>query len=84
VKKLENYDLIILLMAVALTCFGVVMVYSASSIMAAKKYHDSFYFLKRQGIYAVLGFTGMLVRLYESYPVATDVGHLPVSINRGA
>ena len=55
-KKAEGCDLVILLMAAALTCFGVVMVYSASSVMAAKKFHDSFFYLKRQGIYAILGF----------------------------
>jgi cell division protein FtsW len=59
-KKLENYDLVIMLMAIALTCFGVVMVYSASSVMADKRYHDGFYFLKRQGLFAVGGFTIML------------------------
>jgi len=47
-SRSEGYDLIIVLMVVALTCFGIVMVYSSSSIMAAKKYHDEFYFLKRQ------------------------------------
>ena len=59
-KKLENYDLVIMLMAIALTCFGVVMVYSASSVMADKRYHDGFYFLKRQGLFAVGGFAIML------------------------
>lgn len=59
-KKLEEYDLIIMLMAIALTCFGVVMVYSASSVMAAAKYHDGFYFLKRQGIFALAGFSIMV------------------------
>jgi len=49
-KRMEGYDLVILLMAVALTCFGVVMVYSASSVMATKKFHDGFFFLKRQGL----------------------------------
>jgi cell division protein FtsW len=58
-KKAEGYDLIIVLMVVALTCFGVVMVYSASSVMATKKFHDGFYFLKRQGIYAIIGFGAM-------------------------
>ncbi|HEX9079932.1 MAG TPA: FtsW/RodA/SpoVE family cell cycle protein, partial [Desulfuromonadaceae bacterium] len=67
VKRLEGYDLVILLMAVALTCFGVVMVYSASSIMAVKKFHDGFYFLKRQGIYALLGFTGMGIAMATDY-----------------
>lgn len=28
---------------------------------------------------AVMGFTGMLVRWYESYLIGTDVGHIPVS-----
>jgi cell division protein FtsW len=59
-KKLEEYDLVIMLMAIALTCFGVVMVYSSSNIMAAKRFHDGFFFLKRQGIFAVVGFALML------------------------
>src|SRR5512137_2717775 len=59
-KKLENYDLMIMLMAIALTCFGVVMVYSSSNIMAAKRFHDGFFFLKRQGLFAVVGFALML------------------------
>lgn len=66
-KRLEGYDLIILLMAVALTCFGVVMVYSASSVMAAKKYHDGFFFLKRQGLYALLGFGVMAFVMTVDY-----------------
>jgi cell division protein FtsW len=32
------------------------MVYSSSSIMAAKRFGDGLYFLKRQGLYAVVGF----------------------------
>ncbi len=68
-KDLEKYDLIILLMAVALTCFGIVMVYSTSSVMAAKKYHDGFYFLKRQGIYACIGFGIMLCAMRFDYQI---------------
>jgi cell division protein FtsW len=59
--------MVILLMAVALTCFGVVMVYSASSVMAVKKFHDGFYFLKRQGIYALLGLGVMTVAMLIDY-----------------
>src|SRR5689334_13596449 len=66
-KKLEEYDLIIMLMAIALTCFGVVMVYSASSVMAAKRFHDGFFFLKRQGLFAVLGFAIMLAVMQIDY-----------------
>lgn len=67
VKAIERYDLVILLMAVALTCFGVVMVYSSSSVMATKKFHDGFYFLKRQGIYALLGFGVMTLAMRFDY-----------------
>jgi len=67
VKRIEGYDLIILLMTVALTCFGIVMVYSASSVMAAKKFNDGFYFLKRQGIFALLGFALMAIAMRIDY-----------------
>jgi cell division protein FtsW len=66
-KKLEGYDLIILTMVVVLTCFGVVMVYSASSIMAEKRFHDSFFFLKRQGLYAIAGFIVMYAAMRTDY-----------------
>ena len=66
-KKLEEYDLVIMLMAIALTCFGVVMVYSASSVMADKRFHDGFFFLKRQGLFALLGFALMLGTMRINY-----------------
>lgn len=66
-KRIEGYDIIILLMTVALTCFGIVMVYSASSIMAAKRFHDGFYFLKRQGIFALIGFGVMFFAMRIDY-----------------
>jgi cell division protein FtsW len=69
VKRLEGFDIIVLLMVVILTCFGVVMVYSASSVMAAKKFNDGFYFLKRQSVYAIIGFTGMAIAMHIDYHV---------------
>ncbi len=54
--RLADYDLVLLLMVVALTSFGIVMVYSASSVMAAKNFHDGAYFLKRQAMFALAGF----------------------------
>lgn len=68
-KKLEGYDMIVLMMAVILTCFGVVMVYSASSVMAAKRFHDGFFFLKRQSLYALIGFIGMGLAMHVDYHV---------------
>jgi cell division protein FtsW len=36
-------------------CLGIVMIYSASSIYAWERYHDSFFFLKRQVIFLLIG-----------------------------
>jgi len=55
----QGTDHSILLLAVCLTCLGVVMVFSSSSIMAVREYSDSLHFLKRQGGYAVVGFAMM-------------------------
>ncbi|GFO59747.1 putative lipid II flippase FtsW [Geomonas silvestris] len=68
-KRVEGFDIIVLVMAVILTCFGVVMVYSASSVMAAKKFHDGFYFLKRQSLFALIGFIGMGILMQIDYHV---------------
>jgi len=63
----RKWDQTILLLAVTLTCFGVVMVYSSSSIMAAKRFSDGFYFLKRQGIFAVVGIGLMFLAMQVDY-----------------
>jgi len=63
----RDVDTTVLLLAVALTCIGVVMVYSSSAIMAAEKYNDGFYFLKRQLVFTLLGFALMAGATYFNY-----------------
>jgi cell division protein FtsW len=46
-----------------------VMVYSSSNIMAAKRFNDGFFFLKRQGLFSVLGFALMLGAMRVDYHV---------------
>jgi cell division protein FtsW len=48
-------DLPLFGVVVSLVCVGVVMVYSASAIVAADRFHDPFFFLKKQLFWAVLG-----------------------------
>ncbi len=57
-------------LTVVLVLTGVVMVYSASSIMADKRFGDSFFFLKRHLLYA---FGGILLMLGAA---RVDYGHL--------
>ena len=63
----RDVDTTLLLLTVCLTCIGVVMVYSSSAIMAAEKFQDGFYFLKRQLIYSIIGFVLMAVATYFNY-----------------
>ncbi|MBN2645489.1 MAG: putative lipid II flippase FtsW [Desulfuromonadaceae bacterium] len=63
----REYDATILILTVALTCFGVLMVYSSSSVMAFKHYGDSMYFLKRQGLYALLGLGVLAISMRIDY-----------------
>ena len=52
---------------VALVLTGVIMVFSASAVLANEKFHSPFYFLIRQGIWALLGLVGMSVLMHVDY-----------------
>jgi cell division protein FtsW len=56
-----EYDHLLMISALLLLGLGLVMVFSASGVLATDKYHDPTYFLKKQIIYAVIGVTLMLV-----------------------
>jgi len=53
--------------AVMLLSSGVVMVYSASAIVAADRFHDPYFFLKKQLFWALLGSVAMLVAVRVDY-----------------
>src|SRR5262249_50801442 len=46
---------------------GVVMVYSASAIMAADRFHDPLHFLKRQGLWVLLGMAALWAGMRFDY-----------------
>jgi cell division protein FtsW len=53
--------------AVVLLSAGVVMVYSASAIVAADRFHDPYFFLKKQLFWAVLGAGVLWIALRVDY-----------------
>ena len=63
----RNFDSTLLLLAVTLTSLGVVMVFSSSCVMAGEKYGDAFFFLKKQGQFAVIGALLMTLAMYLDY-----------------
>lgn len=56
-----GYDYGILIPTLLLLGFGLVAIYSASSFLAEHKYGDSYFYLKRQGIFCLLGLCFMIM-----------------------
>ncbi len=58
--KWRDIDPVIFFCAVGLSAFGMVMVYSASNILALDRYNDSLYFVKRHVLWMLIGFAVLL------------------------
>ncbi|MEG1993220.1 MAG: FtsW/RodA/SpoVE family cell cycle protein, partial [Acetivibrio sp.] len=61
------YDYSLLFLTLFLVAFGLIMIYSTSSYTAQLTKGDSMYYLKRQGVSAVLGVVGMLIMSKLNY-----------------
>lgn len=66
-ERLRNYDYTLLIAALALMGIGIVMIHSASCIMAEQRYGDSFLFLKRQSLFALIGILFMAIAMNVPY-----------------
>lgn len=60
-------DFAILFSSLILLCFGIIMVFSSSSVWALYQHNDSLYFLKRQLAWAFLGFWAMIFFMNYDY-----------------
>jgi len=68
-KGKRGLDIILLFAVLALVGIGVVMVYSTSAIIAGDRFGDPYYFLKRQALYAAVGFVLMIVMMFLPYEI---------------
>lgn len=62
-----HYDQILLVTAFSLAALGLAMIFIASNVMAQAQYNDPYYFIKRQGIYGLLGLGTLLVGCRINY-----------------
>jgi cell division protein FtsW len=58
--------------AAGLALFGIVMVYSASAIMAQAENHNQYYYVIKQGIWTAVGFAAMLAAMQFDYQRLRD------------
>ncbi|WP_303799369.1 stage V sporulation protein E [Alicyclobacillus macrosporangiidus] len=55
----EKFDIVIVAVTLVLLGMGLVMVHSASSVISAQKFHDAYFYAKRQLLWAGLGLGSM-------------------------
>ena len=67
VSKDASYDIGLLFPVLFLVGIGIVMVYSASSAVALKKYGSDFLFLKKQAFFALIGLIGLVICRHFPY-----------------
>jgi cell division protein FtsW len=68
-KDKRRVDYVLLIVVLALVGIGIVMVYSTSAIIAGDRYGDPYYFLKRQALYAGIGFALMILMIFFPYEI---------------
>lgn len=59
--KRKEPDFIILFTTMTLLAIGMVMVFSASAVIALENRQDLYFHLRRQAFWSILGFTGMII-----------------------
>lgn len=62
-----HFDFWLLTVTILLVAIGVTMVYSSSAMLATEKYGDSYYFLKKEFLFVVVGFALMALAIKIPY-----------------
>jgi cell division protein FtsW len=52
-----------------LALFGVVMVYSASAVIALQENHSQFFYVVKQGVWTLIGFVAMFIAMHFDYRI---------------
>ena len=63
----KNSDSLLSITVAVLVLVGIVMVFSSSAVYAMEKYNDSYYFLKRQAVWCLLGTVVLMAAKNMSY-----------------
>ncbi len=75
-KKVHYFDYSLLAIVIFLMCFGLVMLYSASSYSAQVENGNSMHYFIRQSFFCVIGFVAMLLISKIDYRVFAKLGKI--------
>ncbi|OGO85858.1 MAG: cell division protein FtsW [Clostridiales bacterium GWE2_32_10] len=73
----------LMMLIISLVLFGLIMIFSASYYQAIDRYSDMFHFLKRQGLWVVIGIFAMIVIMNISYKFWNKVSWFTYVISIG-
>lgn len=62
-----HFDYWLLFLTILLVGIGVVMVYSASAVLAGERYKDAYYFLKKELVFVTMGFGILVAAMHFPY-----------------
>ncbi len=74
------YDASLLFPVLFLVGIGIVMVYSASSAIAMKKFSQDYYFLKKQALFAVAGIIALVTLRYTPYRIYRSLAYVFLAV----
>jgi cell division protein FtsW len=63
----NEYDRVLIALTIILVIFGIMMVFSASSVIAYSEKADASFYLKRQLLWAILGLSAMVAMMRTDY-----------------
>ncbi len=66
-KKLKINNLILLVLVIGLSLFGLLAIYSASSYSALQNYGDAFFFVKKQAVGFLIGLGALIFCMFFDY-----------------
>ncbi len=72
----KKVDIILFIAVIAISLFGLLMIYSSSSIWAEYKFGDALKYLKAQGLFLILGISLMIVVAKISYTYYLDKANI--------
>lgn len=83
VAGVSGYDARLLFPVLFLVGIGIVMVYSASSALALKKFGSSYFFIKKQALFALVGLVALVIGRHFPYRGLRLLAYPAIAVSLG-
>ena len=80
-RERAQYDLSLLIITISLMGLGIVLVYSASAILATERFGDGYYFLKKQALFGGFALAMMMVMMHIPYTFLKRLAYPILAVN---